>query len=143
MSAINLRRAAPEELPWINQKYDEVSFIHSSLGDWVAVAEINNHSAGLGRLVFINNQTWELGGMYVFEAFRNRGVAKAIVHFLLQQKSSSNIYCIPFSHLASFYQACGFKTVTPTERTPQKILDKWEWCQCHYSEETILMLYQP
>ena len=76
---------------------------------------------------------WELGGIYVIESFRKRGIAREIVTRLIskakekaaiqqqqygeeqqQQKKQSTgsiLWCIPFEHLQEFYKSCGFEQV--------------------------------
>src|SRR5438128_1026460 len=81
---LQIRAAEKQEMAWINGCYDEVEFIHSHFdSEIIAVAEFDGEKAGLGRLVKVDEQNLELGGMYVFESFRNKGIAKEIVTFLL------------------------------------------------------------
>ncbi len=102
---IELRLVGRSEMEWVNRCYDEVDFVHSHFdNEMIAVAEVKGQKAGLGRLVVIDENHLELGGMYVFESFRGQGVAKKIVEFLLKHaKPSQVIYCIPFEHLQHFY----------------------------------------
>jgi hypothetical protein len=52
MTTIQIRQAIAEEIGWINERYDEVGFVHSDLTrDYVAIAEVDRSRAGLGRLV--------------------------------------------------------------------------------------------
>ncbi|MBS0622859.1 MAG: GNAT family N-acetyltransferase [Verrucomicrobia bacterium] len=75
-----LRRAEPSEISWVNQCYAEVQFIHSNFDrEVIAIAEVNGQKAGLGRLVTINDENLELGGMYVFEEFRGQGIARKVL----------------------------------------------------------------
>ncbi len=68
---IRIRTANRSEIEWINKCYDEVEFVHSIFDkEVIAIAEFNNQNAGIGRLVRINSDNLELGGMYVFDAFR-------------------------------------------------------------------------
>lgn len=46
-----IRKALKTELDWINEKYDEVQFVHSIFEtEIIAIAEIDENRIGLGRL---------------------------------------------------------------------------------------------
>lgn len=69
-----IRAAERQEVEWINNCYDQVEFIHSHFeNEIIAIAEFNGEKAGLGRLVKVDENNLELGGMYVFESFREKG----------------------------------------------------------------------
>ncbi len=139
---IHLRRAALSEIEWINRRYDEVQFVHSDYNkEVIAIAELDGQPVGLGRLVSIDGKTAELGGIYVFEGYRNRGIAKRIVAFLLEQRTfSSAIYCIPFENLTPFYRRYGFELCEKNESIPKEILEKYLWCKKQYPQPTSLLL---
>lgn len=141
---IQIRKAKKSEIEWINQRYDEVEFLHSNFDkEFVAIAEKDGQRAGLGRLVTIDNHNLELGGMYVFEAFRGQGIAKTIVAFLLKNApSSQRIYCIPFEHLTAFYMQCGFIPCTHLEQVPKELLEKNRWCKQKYAQPTSLLILE-
>lgn len=139
---LHVRAAKREEMEWVNACYDEVEFVHSNFErETIAIAEWNSQKAGLGRLVKLDSKNLELGGMYVFEAFRGKGIAKEIVLFLLAQaQTSQTIYCIPFAKLTTFYHQFGF---LPCQElgVPEKIVSKYRWCQETYREPTELLKY--
>lgn len=139
---IQIRPAKQPEITWINSSYDEVGFAHSSFEkEIIAIAEINGQRAGLGRLVTIDVNHFELGGIYVFEAFRGQGIARKIVEFLLKASPpSKSIYCIPFEHLVPFYREFGFIPCVTLEQIPQEILAKCRWCKDRYSNPTGLLV---
>lgn len=77
-----IRIAKASEIDWINQRYDEVEFVHSVFEkEIIAIAEIGAQQAGIGRLVNVTEHDFELGGMYVFEPFRSKGVAERSLNF--------------------------------------------------------------
>lgn len=123
-NSLKIRAAEKQEVNWINDCYDQVEFIHSHFdSEIIAIAEFNGEKAGLGRLVEVDEKNFELGGMYVFESFRGKGIAKEIVNFLLAYvKPSQNVYYIPFEHLLHFYKQCGFVNCSKFESVPQIIL---------------------
>lgn len=143
-NGLQIRPAKKQEIAWINGCYDEVEFVHSHFdSEIIAIAEFNEEKAGLGRLVKIDEKNFELGGMYVFEPFRNKGIAKEIVTFLLTYvKPSQTVYCIPFEHLIHFYKQCGFANCSEFESVPQIILDKYRWCHEKYTHPTTLLVLE-
>lgn len=138
---LTVRNAKREEIKWINKCYDEVKFLHSNFDkEVIAIAEMDDCRAGIGRLVTIDSDHVELGGMYVFEPFRNQGVASAIVHFLLKNTPQKKvIYCIPFEHLVPFYKRYGFVLCADFKQVPKELLDKYLWCKEKYCHSTSLL----
>ncbi len=106
----------------------------------IAVAEYEGQRAGLGRLVTLDEHHAELGGMYVFEPYRGKGIAKEIVQFLLNQGHLfQTIYCIPFEHLISFYQQYGFAPCSELDAVPSELAAKYQWCKQQYPYPTALL----
>lgn len=142
---LKIRAAEKQEMVWVNGCYDQVEFIHSHFdSEVISIAEFNGEKAGLGRLVEVDEKNLELGGMYVFEPFRGKGIAKEIVTFLLTYvKPSQVVYCIPFEHLLHFYKQCGFANCFNLESVPSKILEKYRWCQEKYAHPTALLALEP
>lgn len=137
---MNVRVARFDESQWINDRYAEVRFRPSDLAEEIVViASIDEEPAGLGRLVPIDEDAWELGGILVFETFRGHGVARAIVDELLGHAANSPVYCIPFAELESFYASAGFAR---TDDAPRQVLDKLEWCRRTYEKPVLLMRHQ-
>lgn len=143
-NTLKLRAAEKLEIEWINKCYDEVEFVHSNFeNEIIAIAELNGQKVGLGRLVTVDEKHFELGGMYVFEAFRGKGVAKEIVKFLLEHvKPFQTIYCIPFNHLLPFYEQCGFATCSNLDLVPKELLEKYRWCKEKYTHPTALLVLE-
>ncbi len=139
---IQVRSAERSEIEWVNLQYDEVEFVHSNFdNEIVAIAEVNGQKAGLGRLITIDKENLELGGMYVFEPFRGQGIARKIVQFLLKHAlPSQTIYCIPFEHLVPFYKQCGFALCIHLDRVPKEVQHKYLWCKKKYTHPTSLLL---
>ena len=141
---LRIRTAKRSEIEWVNKCYDEVEFVHSSFDkEIIAIAEFNNQNAGIGRLVRINSDSLELGGMYVFDVFRGNGIARKIVEFLLQHvQPTQMVYCIPFEHLVPFYKQCGFAPCTNLEQAPKDLLEKYQWCKEKYTQPTSLLVLE-
>ena len=136
-----IRQALSTEIEWVNQRYREVDFVPSHFDkEIIAVAEVDGERAGLGRLIRIDDKNLELGGMYVFDQFRGRGLAKEIVEFLLfYARPDERIFCIPFTSLLSFYQSFGFHSVKE-EPVPKAVQEKYLWCKEKYPVGTALLV---
>lgn len=138
---ISVRPRSESELTWANERYAEIRFVPSSTQDLVAVAEISGARAGLGRLVPVDGATGELGGIYVLPEFRCRGVAEAIVAWLLRHSPYRQLFCIPFAQLEGFYRGFGFEPVPPGVAVPATVARKFDWCRQTYPE-TVSLLYR-
>jgi N-acetylglutamate synthase-like GNAT family acetyltransferase len=139
---ITVRRAEETELKWVNEKYDEVDFVHSNFAnELIAIAEVDGKKAGVGRLISVDEHNGELSGMYVFDEFRGLGVSKHIISFLLENKGQlTTIFCLPFAHLENLYKAFGFERCVDTKNVPKKVSEKFEWCNKHYEHEVLLLV---
>jgi len=134
---ITIRAARADEAAWVNACYAEVAFQPSDLSrDLVLIAELDAQPAGLGRLVPIDEHACELGGMLVFDSFRGRGVARALIDKLIEAAGERTIYCIPFAKLEQLYAAAGFER---SDDAPEAIKRKYEWCEREYDQPVLLM----
>ncbi|WP_298543970.1 GNAT family N-acetyltransferase [uncultured Aquimarina sp.] len=143
MNPIHIRKAKFEEIDWINDTYQKLSFTVSDFNkEYIAVAEFNGYPCGLGRLVPIDSDNLELGGMYVSEEYRKKGIANAIVLNLIHQnKTNKNIWCLPFGHLKNFYEKFDFKEVKElSKKVPTEIFSKYEWCRKTYNKKVLLLV---
>ncbi len=105
----------------------------------MVVAEVDGAPAGIGRLVPAGEHAYELGGMLVFEEFRGRGIARAIIEELLRHTNGRAVYCIPFAELEPIYAGAGFERITPDEKLPTYIREKLDWCEREIDRPVILM----
>jgi GNAT superfamily N-acetyltransferase len=104
-----IRMLADDERDWANARYRDIAFAESPPGTLAVIAELDGERVGLGRLVRLAPDVLELGGIWTTEAARGRGVARAIVNALLDHAPpGERLWCIPFEHLAAFYESCGF-----------------------------------
>ena len=134
-----LRTARPEEAGWIDEQYRRAGFIPSDVTrDTIVIAELDGTRAGLGRLVPAGANTYELGGMFVDDRFRGRGVARAIVDELLRRAGDADVYCIPFADLEALYAASGFRRAEEAQ-APEKVREKLAWCRRELTRAVILM----
>ncbi|SEE10058.1 Acetyltransferase (GNAT) domain-containing protein [Tenacibaculum sp. MAR_2010_89] len=142
MNNILVRKVKETEIDWVNSKYKEINFKLSDYkNELIVIVEVNGEKAGLGRLVYIDENNLELGGIYVFDKYRGIGVADKIVSFLCEANTDkkSVIWCLPFEKLKGFYNKFGF--TTNLSLPPKEILKKLEWCNSpeNYSEKVLLL----
>ena len=145
IASVIVRVAKRQEIDWINTMYNEVEFVHSTFdNEIIAIAEVDGVKGGVGRLVQVDATiNLELGGMYVFDAYRGKGIARDIVRFLLTLvKPAQTVYCIPFKHLQDFYKQCGFTDCNMNSTVPSKVADKYNWCQKKYPYPTTLLVLE-
>jgi len=138
---MRLRLAGANDQGWINERYDSVHFLRSDLShDLVVVAEMDGQPAGIGRLVPAGADACELGGMLVFEEFRGRGVARAIIEELLAHAAGRTVYCVPFADLEPIYEGAGFVRTGPDDALPSHIREKLDWCAREIDRKVLLMI---
>ncbi len=137
---IRIRLAELRELQWVNERYDEVKFMHSVFDrEKIAIAEVDNKPAGLGRLVQLGGNDWEMGGIYVFKEFQGKGLAEVIVKFLVAAVQPEwRVFCLPFAPLKDFYARFGFIPCAAGMKIPDEISKKHQWCNDTYPDRTLL-----
>ncbi len=140
--SINLRIALEADMDLINQIYRSIGFKESDFSnETILIAEEGDTLAGLGRLQKIDAESLEMGGIFVLESHRNKGIADIIVSKLVELSSPTpSVYCIPFAHLGHFYGKFGFHPVEEDMRVPQKVLSKHQWCNEFYEDKTLLLV---
>lgn len=140
---ITIRKANDEEIHWVNEQYQRVGFKLSSFEtDLVAIALIDGQKVGLGRIQKITDYDAELGGIYVSSDFRGIGIAAKLVTFLVENTAQyRQVYCLPFEHLAAFYEKFGFEPVSDSvAEVPDLVLSKHHWCNEIYDQTTLLFV---
>jgi GNAT superfamily N-acetyltransferase len=110
---ITIRDLHDSERAWANAQYRAIRFATTPPGAIALVAERGGARVGLGRLVTHAPGVLELGGIWTDEAARGHGVARTMVAALLGRLASPRVWCIPFTHLAAFYQSFGFAPSPP------------------------------
>ena len=139
--AMHLRLANPDDERWINERYASVHFQPSDLArDLMVVAEVDGVAAGIGRLVPAGAEACELGGMHVLDAFRGRGVARAIIDELLRHANGREVYCIPFAELEPIYAAAGFARIERRDDHPEYVREKLAWCEREIPHRPVILM---
>lgn len=143
MKTVTVKQAEINEINWINAKYSEVDFVKSNYeNEYIVIAKVGNENAGLGRLVKIDEDNIELGGIYAFPNFRGLGVAENIVRNLCEKNpfDASTIWCLPFENLLNFYSKFGFENCDNI-KAPKEVTKKLEWCNSgnKYRKKVLLL----
>lgn len=113
-----------------NRVYDRNEFLPSDPErdrTWGVV--LDGEPIALGRLQHYSDGAYEIGGFWVEEAHRGRGLARALVHYALERAPvDADVWCIPFDHLTDFYLGFGMQVVVDRQCAPDSIREKLSWC---------------
>jgi GNAT superfamily N-acetyltransferase len=133
-----IRDLRDDERDWADERYRAIRFATTPPGSVALVAERGGARVGLGRLVAHPGGVVELGGIWTDEAARGAGVASAMVAALLVRGVGiARLWCIPFAHLAAFYQSFGFAPVVPP--WPPPIATKVDDCIAHALPDVVVL----
>ncbi|MBG0961997.1 GNAT family N-acetyltransferase [Bacillus anthracis] len=140
---MSIQLATSNDLEWINKQYDSIGFVRSDLNrEKVAIITYNNEYAGVGRLVQIDEDNIEMGGIFILPQFRGLQLAGELVSFLVETAKKlqvQHVYCLPFEELENFYKKYGYTEVdTAKELVHPIILKKYNWCLEHYNKHVLL-----
>ena len=138
---ITIRDLHDSERAWANAQYRAIRFAATPPGAIALVAERGGARVGLGRLVTHAPGVLELGGIWTDEAARGHGVARTMVAALLGRLgrlASARVWCIPFTHLAAFYQSFGFAPSAPP--WPPAIVAKVADCAMHALPQVVVLV---
>ncbi|EJQ95062.1 GNAT family N-acetyltransferase [Bacillus cereus] len=140
---MSIQLATSKDLEWINNRYESIGFVPSDLKrDKVAIITYNGEYAGVGRLVQIDKDTIEMGGIFILPKFRGLQLAGELVLFLVQTAKElhiQNVFCLPFEELKNFYKKYGFTEVDTTQEVVHPIiLKKYNWCLKTYDKHVLL-----
>jgi len=140
-ASIMIRDLHDDERAWANAQYQAIQFAATPPDADALVAELASQRVGLGRLVAHAPDVLELGGIWTDEAARGRGVARAMVAALLARVErlgyGGPVWCVPFAHLAAFYQSFGFVLRAPP--WPPAIAAKVADCVVHALPEVVVL----
>jgi len=100
----------------------------------------------LGRIQRYPDGELEVGGFWVREDQRGRGIARRLVQHVLDTLPPGTVaWCVPFEHLEAFYTSFGMERVE-TQRAPASLRDKLDFCASRQGEgvyhRTLLLRYR-
>ena len=109
--------------------YGGLSFQPSQARDRTFGAFEDGDLVALGRLQHHADGALEVGGFWVADALRGRGCARRMVSHVLDHAPSNEIvWCVPFTHLASFYLSFGMERFPREGEVPASIRKKLSDC---------------
>lgn len=141
---MGIRLATKNEIQWVNEQYKKVDFVPSNLeNETVAIVTYKDEFAGVGRIVYLNEEEAEIGGIYILDEFRGLSLANELVNYLVKETKKRNlkeVYCIPFEKLKHFYGKFGFKEFDyEGKQINSRILKKFQWCLDNYEKKVLLL----
>jgi GNAT superfamily N-acetyltransferase len=138
---VDIRALRDDELGWADERYREIKFMPSPPGARGFVAEHEGGRVGLGRLIEHAPGVLELGGIWTDDHARGQGVARAMVTALLEAAPPVPLWCIPFAHLAAFYETFGFEVARPP--WPASIAAKVAACHEQHLPSVVVLVRPP
>lgn len=139
-----IKLANENDLEWLNAQYQKINFVPSSLeNEIIAIVTYNDEFAGVGRIVYLNDDEVEIGGIYILDEFRGLSLANELVGYLVdiaKQKNLKAVYCLPFEELRNFYAKFDlheFEYIDNQVNT--KVLEKFKWCLDNYEKQVLLL----
>lgn len=114
-----LRPAAAQDYPAIRKLIRQVGINPLGL-HWerfILAVDGAGIMVGCGQVKLHGDGSHELASIAVVEAWRGKGVASAIIHYLMQQ-GNSRLFLTCRTSLGSFYQRFGFREARADELTP-------------------------
>ena len=145
---MGIRAVTEKELHWVNEQYQKIDFVPSTLeNEIIAIVTYQDRFAGIGRMVYLNEEEAEIGGIYILDEFRGLSLAHELVAYLVEEAKSrvlKEVYCLPFHELKHFYEKFGFTTFdVQNTAVNEKILKKFNWCLGNYQKEVLLLKLHP
>ncbi|HEY4219124.1 MAG TPA: GNAT family N-acetyltransferase [Gemmatimonadaceae bacterium] len=114
---ISIRIADPSEYETLGVLYRAWGYRAGiTPGSVVFAAMLGAETVGLVRRT-IEDDTTMLRGMYIHPEHRRRGIGTQLLTAFVADLGDADCYCIPFTHLVSFYGQSGFR-VFPESAAP-------------------------
>ncbi|MFT9819111.1 GNAT family N-acetyltransferase [Lysinibacillus sp. NPDC056185] len=141
---MGIKLATKNELQWVNEQYQKIGFVPSNLErETIAIVTYKDKYAGVGRIVYLNGEEAEIGGICILDEFRGLSLANELVDYLVKEAKKSNlkeIYCLPFEELKCFYGKFGFEEFDyEGKQINNHILKKYQWCLDNYEKKVLLL----
>lgn len=140
---MTLIRASKKDIEWVNNQYKQIGFVESDFdNEIIIIVEHEGKKAGVGRLVKLENNEVEMGGIYILDEFRGLSLARQLVETLLKTAAKEKlrtVYCLPFENLRNFYESFGFNEIKSYRDVNDSIIKKHEWCNDNYDSSVLLL----
>ncbi|NGP44869.1 GNAT family N-acetyltransferase [Bacillaceae bacterium SIJ1] len=144
---MGIKTATIHELEWVNQQYEQIGFVPSHLeNETIAIVTFKGAFAGVGRIVYLNDNEAEIGGIYILNEFRGQSLASELVDHLVKEakrRHFKEVYCLPFEELKPFYMKFGFKEIDDnSKQINHDMLKKLQWCSENYEKNVLLLKFK-
>lgn len=117
---INIRKANNFDMAFIESAMERFELYYDHLkAEEFSVAELNDELLGFVRVLEFND-VHELSALGVDENFRNKGIGKKLLNYLLEEYPTHEIYIA--TTMEKFFEKFGF---TRVEAAPKVILEKY------------------
>jgi N-acetylglutamate synthase-like GNAT family acetyltransferase len=135
---MDLRLLEADEIPRIVAFYEETGHLPKlNSNDQFLVAE---ERGGIRAAVRLCRESGSLvlRGMRVSRLHQRQGLGSRLLQYAEEAMGSRGCYCIPFTHLESFYAQIGFVRIDP-ERAPAFLRNRLEHYRREHELDVILM----
>ncbi len=139
-----MRTIKEEEMEWLNETYGTQGFVPSVFDrEIIVLSECDGEPAGLGRLIKIDDESVELGGLYVFPKFRQRNCSNEMISYLLERSNQwRNVYCVPPLSMYELYKKFGFTDSDHLDSVPDFIINKYDWDRSQQSKDQSYLIFR-
>lgn len=121
---LTIQQACLKDLMAVKKLYETVNYSGGiSETDLITLAFYWEELVGAVRLCPATD-FFVLRGMQILPSFQRQGIGIRLLQTCVQQLTDKPCYCIPWSHLKSFYEQAGFESIT-TEHVPVLLAERW------------------
>jgi len=109
---VTIREATVGDIERVNAYYESRRRSRGARADdFVLLAETENKQLAGVVLLSHHEECFVLHGMDIERDFRRQGLGTRMLHTLEPHMSNHDCYCLPWTHLATFYSIVGFQPV--------------------------------
>ncbi|HWD86560.1 MAG TPA: GNAT family N-acetyltransferase [Mucilaginibacter sp.] len=116
------RFAEPHEYADVLAHYKACNYNGGLSEDDTVLVAIDDDIIGAVRICS-ENETKVLRGMQIKPEYRHRGIGKQMLRHLREHLDIKGCYCLPYTHLETFYATIGFMKISPDD-APQFLTER-------------------
>jgi predicted N-acetyltransferase YhbS len=121
---LTIQQACLKDLMAVKKLYETVKYGGGvSETDLITLAFYGEELVGAVRLC-PSTDFFVLRGMQILPSFQRQGIGIRLLQTCVEHLTDKPCYCIPWSHLQSFYEQVGFQSIT-TEHVPVLLAERW------------------
>lgn len=122
---------------WLSEFYEIARYAGEVVeGDDVYFAECDGLKLGVVRIAKEHNIS-VLRGMQVLAPYQGKGIGQKLLEYIEPALGPEPVYCIPWDHLAKFYNSIGFRVIETAE-APEFLAKRLEG-YLHRGRKVLLM----